>query len=153
MHSVSCLADFYNIDLQLKGYNFTYQLIGLQGRVQEPHFTKQRLFKGLKLAPSITGSFHLFQFWWLPHHILPWTRGDRFRDVSDHAINWPWNCCGAVGWRAELKAGLCSACLVAGTEFLKGFPSFLLLLSRADNSFHLFPFQIPLSPYSGLHSK
>lgn len=31
--------------------------------------------------------------------------------------------------------------------------SFLLLLSRADNSYHLFLFQTFLSPYSGLHSK
>lgn len=124
MHSVFCLADFYNIDLQLKGYNCTCQQIGLQGRAQQPHFIKQRRFKGLRLFPSMTGSFHLFQCWWLPHHILPWTRGYRFCKVSDHANNLPWNCCDTVGWRAGLKAELCSSCLIPGTELLKSFPSF-----------------------------
>lgn len=150
MQTVACLAEFYNIDLQLKDYNCTCQQIGLQGRVQEPQFIKQRLFKGLKLSPSVTGSFHLFQ--WLSYHVLPWT-GDRFCEVSDHANNLPWNCNDTLGWRAELNAELCSSCLVLGTELFKSFSSFLLLFSRVDNSYHLFPFQTSLSPYSGLHSK
>lgn len=45
MHSVACIADFYGVDLQLKGYDYTYQQIGLRGRTQEPQLYKAKTFQ------------------------------------------------------------------------------------------------------------
>lgn len=150
MHSVSCLAGFCNVDLQLKGYNCTCQQIGQQGR---DTLYKENTFWGPQAFSFYDCIFTLIPVLLTATLRSPQTRGYRFCKMLDHASSLPWNCSDTVGWRAELRKELCSSCLVPGTEFLKSFPSFLLLLSKADNSYHLFHFQTFLSPYSGLNSK
>lgn len=136
MYSAACIADFYSVDLQLKGYDYTRQQAGLGGRTQEPQLYEAKTFQRPQ-APSCAcpkvstycsagGCWAVF-----PHGqeetVFLW--GVRSRKQLTPKSPWYHR----VKGTAEGRALRCVSC---SQDRPVTRISFLLLSSRVDNSYH-----------------